>query len=323
MIRNILLCLLLTVPLSAHAVGEEQDDDTWQLLDKAAAAAHKLNYKGVFVYQAGRTVNSFQIMHVNYGTGELARVVMMDGVPREVLRQGNEAIIYQPTHEKAMIEKRRVRSSFPAILPPLTDALKISYQVRQIGFERVAGRDGVIIQLNPRDKLRYGCRFWVDRQSGLLLKSVMLNENGVIVENVAFNQLGMVNNPESNWFQSDADLSKAYAGQSEEMVKPSDIEGDGWVITRLPAGFHQVEQVRRNVAGKTAMVNHLVFSDGLASVSLFIEPIEKNEAPKVGRCMQGATNVFADVVDDHQVIVVGEVPEATTRQIAASVSFKK
>jgi sigma-E factor negative regulatory protein RseB len=152
---------------------------------------------------------------------------------------------------------------------------------------------------------------------------VMINENAVIVEQIAFNQLGLVNNPEVNWFHPNMDLSKSYAAQSEDLVKPTSIEGDGWVITRLPAGFHQVEQVRRNVAGKAAMINHVVFSDGLASVSLFIEPIEKNEAPKVGRCMQGATNVFANIVDEHQVVVVGEVPEATTRQIAASVSFKK
>jgi sigma-E factor negative regulatory protein RseB len=324
LIRNILCCLLLVAPLSAHAVGQEPAEDPWQLLEKAAEAAHKLNYKGVFVYQAGRNINSFQIMHVNYGTDELARVVVLDGMPREMLRQGNAAVIYQSRNEKVMIEKRRVRSSFPAILPTLTDTLKSNYQVRQAGLERVGGRDSVIVQLEPRDKLRYGYRFWVDRQLGLLLKSVMLNENAEIVEQIAFNQLGLFNNPDVNWFHPDMDLSKSYAAQSsEDLVKPTSIEGDGWVITRLPAGFHQVEQVRRNVAGKAAMVNHVVFSDGLASVSLFIEPIEKNETPKVGRCMQGATNIFADIVDDHQVVVVGEVPEATVKQIAGAVSFKK
>lgn len=322
MIRKLLLCLLLA-PLLAQAIGQELADDPWQLLEKAAEAAHKLNYKGVFVYQIGQNVNSFQITHINYGTGEFARVTVLDGAPREVLRQGNETVIYQPRNERAMVEKRRVQSSFPAILPTLTDALKFSYQIRQAGLERVGGRDGVIIQLDPRDKLRYGYRFWLDRQSGLLLKSVMINERGDMVEQIAFNQLLLVNNPDMDWFHPGADSARINNMQVEEKARQYGVEGDGWVITQLPAGFHKVEQVRRNVSGKTVMASHLVFSDGLASVSLFIEPIEKNVAPKQGRCVQGATNVFADVVDDHQVIVVGEVPEATVRQIAGSVSFRK
>jgi len=320
--RKMLLCLLVA-PLLGHAAGQEVTEDPWLQLEKAAEAAHRLNYKGVFVYQAGPNVSSFQIMHTNYGAGEFARLVVLDGAPREVLRQGKDAVIYQPKSEKVMIEKRRVQSSFPAVLPALSDGLKASYQIRQTGQERVGGRDGVNIQLDPRDKLRYGYIFCVDRQSGLLLRSVMMNEKNEMVEQIAFNQLVLIENSDMDWFHPNVDRGKIYLMQPDEKVTPTGAEEDDWVIGQLPAGFRKVEHVRRNVPGKTAAVNHLVFSDGLASVSLFIEPLGKNVPPRVGHFVQGATNFFASTIEGRQVIVVGEVPEATVRQIASAVSFKK
>jgi sigma-E factor negative regulatory protein RseB len=313
--------LLALAPLAAVAGAPE--DDPWVLLEKAGQAAHKLNYKGVFVYQSGRVVSSMQITHMNFANGEFARLVSLDGAPREVLRQGNDVVIYNPRNEKVMIEKRRVQSAFPALLPGLPDMLKTSYQVRMAGQERVGGRDGVVINLEPRDSFRYGYRFSVDREFGLLLKSVMLNERNDPIEQVAFNQLALMNSEDINWFRPQVSPGKTYVMQPEETVTPTTVEGDGWVVAQLPPGFRKVDQVRRNVPGKVAPVHHLLFSDGLASVSLFIELLEKAAQPKQGSVAQGATNVYASVVDGHQIIVVGEVPEITVRQIANAVSFRK
>ena len=180
-----LLCWLLLAPLLAQAAEE----DPWLMLEKAGQAARKLNYKGIFAYQSGRDVSNLQITHVNYPQGEFARVVSLDGAPREVLRHGNEAVIYSPQNEKVMIEKRRVQSSFPALLPGLADALKASYQARVTGHERVGGRDGVVIQLIPHDHYRYAYRFSVDREFGLLLKSLMFNEKNEVVEQVLMDQI--------------------------------------------------------------------------------------------------------------------------------------
>lgn len=292
------------------------------MLEKAGQAAHKLNYKGIFVYQSGRNVNSMQITHMNYAQGEYARLISLDGQPREVLRQGNDVVIYNPRNEKVLIERRRVQGSFPAVLPP-PDMLKASYQVRKLGHERVGGRESIIISLEPRDQFRYGYRFSVDREYGLLLKSVMLNERSQMIEQVAFSQLALMDSQEMDWFRPEVSPGKTYVMQPEETVTPGVVEGEGWTIAQLPAGFRKVDQVRRKVPGKSAPVHHLVFSDGLASVSLFIEALEKNAKPKQGLATQGGTNVYAQAVDGYQVIVVGEVPEATVRQIASAVSFKK
>lgn len=314
------IVLLLVVPLAAVAAPE---DELWVMLEKAGQAAHKLNYKGIFVYQSGKNVSSMQITHMNYSQGEFARLISLDGQPREVLRQGNDVVIYNPRNEKVLIERRRVQSSFPAVLPGLPDMLKASYQVKKQGYERVGGRESVIISLEPRDHYRYGYRFSVDREFGLLLKSVMLNENDQMLEQVAFSQLALMNTQDMDWFRPEVSPGKTYVMQPEETVTPGVVQGEGWTIAQLPAGFRKVDQVQRKVPGKSLPVHHLVFSDGLASVSLFIETLEKNTKPKQGLATQGGTNVFAQAMDGYQVIVVGEVPEATVRQIANAVSFKK
>jgi sigma-E factor negative regulatory protein RseB len=260
---------------------------------------------------------------MNYPQGEFARVVSLDGAPREVLRQGNEAVIYNPQNQKVMIEKRRVQSSFPALLPGLSDMLKASYQARLAGQERVGGRDGLIIQLVPHDHYRYGYRFSVDREYGLLLKSMMLNEHNEPVEQVAFSQLTLMPNADMDWFHPNVERGKDYVMQPADTTVPNRAEGEGWKVAQLPPGYVKVDQVMRTLPGKVTPVNQLIFSDGIASVSLFIELLEKGVPPKTGHLQQGASNVFASVVDGYQVVVVGEVPEAVVKQIGESVSFKK
>ena len=318
--RKALWCCLLLPLLGQAATAEE---DPWLALEKAGQAARKLNYKGIFVYQSEHAVSNMQITHVNAPQGEFARVMSLDGAPREVLRQGNEAVIYSPQNEKVMIEKRRVQNSFPALLPGLADTLKLSYQARVAGQERIGGRDGVVIQLSPRDHYRYGYRFSVDRESGLLLKSMMLNEKQEVVEQVAFSQLTLMPMSGMDWFHPNVERGKNYIMRLEDAVMPSRMEADAWRVMQMPPGFVKVDQVTLSMPGKTSPVRQMIFSDGIASVSLFIETLDKGVTPKSGHLSQGATNVYANTVDGYQVVVVGEVPEIVVRQIGDSVSLKK
>jgi Negative regulator of sigma E activity len=117
--RRFLLGCLLAAPLSFAVAGQDNSDESWALLEKAARAAHELSYKGIFVYQSGPNAKSVQITHMNYGQGEYARIVMLDGSPREVLSQGNDVVIYSPRHEKVVIEKRRAKIYFRHFYQPI------------------------------------------------------------------------------------------------------------------------------------------------------------------------------------------------------------
>jgi len=155
--------LIAILLLSLHVQASEED--SWQVLQKAAVAARALSYKGIFVCQSGKQTKSVEITHMYDGKNEFARNVILDGSPREVLSQSGNVVIYNPRNEKIIIEKRRGQNMFPAVLPMNLDSVKDSYLLHSENDERVAGRQAQVLVLEPKDGLRYSYRFWIVRNS--------------------------------------------------------------------------------------------------------------------------------------------------------------
>lgn len=303
---------------NAYAASE---DEAWQTLQKAAEASRSLSYQGIFLYQTDKVSRSVQVTHMNYGQGEYARMLVLDGRPREVLSQGNNVVVFNQKSEKVVIEKRRGQHMFPALIPSDISQLKANYSIRTNGIDRVAGREGIGLALDPKDKFRYGYRLWTDKQHGLLLKIVSTNERNEAMEQMAFNQLMMLSTQNMEWFQPNVDHKKPYVMEENTVAE---VTGElEWVIGNLPAGYQKVEQVQRQVPGKPFPVTHLIYSDGLASISVFIEKIAKGQAVKNGLVSTGATNLFARNNGDHQIVAVGEVPATAVLEFANAVSFIK
>ena len=317
--KRLLLAVLLTAVTSA---SQAANNDSWQMLQKAAVAAHALSYQGIFVCQSGQQSKSVEIKHLFNGQHEFARNVVLDGLPREVLSQGGEVIIYNPKNEKIVIEKRRGQNMFPAILPTDLEAIKANYQLKFGETERVADRQAQILVLDAKDNLRYSYKFWVDSEYGLLLKSVMLNGKNEVLDSMAFNQLTLISAVDLDWFKPKIDAKKAYVMEDVNTIADKQ-EATHWRLKALPEGYVKVDQMMRAVKGKASPVTHLIFSDGLASVSLFIEPLENGIKPRNGRSLMGNTSFYANVAGNLQVTVVGEVPEATVAKIANAVVFVK
>jgi sigma-E factor negative regulatory protein RseB len=303
------------------------EEDSWQVLQKAAIAARALSYKGIFVCQSAKQLKSVEITHLYDGQNEFARNVVLDGAPREVLNQSGNVVIYKPSNGKVVIEKRRAQNMFPAILPPDLNSIKASYTLRTGETERIAGRPAQVLVLEPKDNLRYSYRFWVDTEYGLLLKSVMFNNRNETLESIGFNQLSLMNTVELDWFKPKIDHNKNYVmEQEQELIADSGAPLD-WQIRALPAGYRKVDQMMRKVQGKSGPVTHVIFSDGLAFVSMFIEhvakPTKEKPTPKNVLTTTGNTSFYANVNNGHLVTVMGDVPEATVVQIANAVIFKK
>jgi len=318
--RFVLTCILLGVTLSGQAAS---DEDAWQMLQKAAIAAHALSYEGIFVCQSGQQSKSVQIKHLFNGQFEFTRNVLLDGSPREVLSQGGDLVIYNPKNEKIVIEKRRGQNMFPAILPTKLDAIKASYTLRVGETDRVADRQAQMLILDPKDNIRYGYKFWVDIEYGLLLKSTMFNSENEMLDSITFNQLGLMNKVDLDWFKPKIDTKKSYVIEDEVSATPDNSVSPHWQLKGLPAGYVKVDQMIRKGHGKSLPVTHVVFSDGLASVSLFIEPIAKGVKPRLGRGVVGNTSFYSSVAGYLQLTALGEVPEATVTQIANAVVFIK
>ncbi len=205
--KRIVLVLSFLLWSAAALAGQ---DDAWMMLEKASQAAHALSYKGIFVYQTGASSKSVQVTHMNYGQGEYSRMVVLDGSPREALSQGNDMVIFNPRNEKVVIEKKRGQSMFPALLPDNMELIKTVYQAQLGGEERVGGRDGYIVNLSPKDQYRYGYKLWTDKEYGLLLKSMMIGDKNVALDQIAFSQILLMDGQSMDWFRPTLDKTKAY-----------------------------------------------------------------------------------------------------------------
>ena len=330
MLKILSAILLATIGFAGFNSVSFASEDAWLALQKAAFAARELNYQGIFVYQNGKQTRSVQITHMNNAGQELTRNMILDNQtvagkptlkqPREVFSQGSDIVIFHPKNDKVIIEKRRGQNLFPAMLPVNLNSLKTSYTAKIGVLDYIAGRQAQIIELIPKDAYRYSYKIWTDTEFGLLVKMTLQNEKNETLEQITFQELSMLNSHDLNWYQPSIDLSKKYEMEDATLLNRVHTN---WIVAELPPGYVKVDHIEFMANGKTAPVNQMIFSDGIASVSLFIEPVVKGQRPKMGHHLIGSTHICANIVEGYQVMVVGEVPLATVQQIAKAVSFKK
>jgi len=306
--------------LLAETPAPPSDGITW--LQKIATAAHELNYSGTFIYQYGSHVETSQIVHAVDSTGEHEKLEILNGVPREIVRNNDEVQCFLPSTKTVKVEKRIQRKPFPALLPEELNNLSESYLIKMGDHERIAGFDCQTLRLEPKDGLRYGHRLWAESNSGLLLKASMLDEKNEVVEQMEFTQLQIGGPIDPEMLKPQYPVKSAgwhydLSGQSE----PASTE-TGWAVRNPLAGFKKILETKRVISGKPAPISHIVYSDGLAAVSIFIEPLASGVKPMKGVAKRGALNIYTTPVDEnYQVTVLGEVPMMTVMELGNSVYF--
>ncbi|NIR62131.1 MAG: MucB/RseB, partial [Gammaproteobacteria bacterium] len=226
-----------------------------------------------------------------------------------------------PDARSVVVEKSRPRKPFPGALLEDTRELAAHYELMLLGSDRIADRPARLIGVKPKDSYRYGYRLWLDEQTAMPLKIDLMSEAGEALEQVMFTRLEL---PEEIPV---AALEPAISGEGFTWYRGREMEegpGTGtrrpsrWTVTRLPPGFKLIEQGGYRLPGSRSPVEHMVFSDMLASVSVYIES-QADEERFEGHSRMGAVNAFGTTVDGHPVTVVGEVPEATVTLIGRSV----
>ena len=321
--RALLLAVAALVGLHgvSQAADVAQQTDALNWLKKATAAAHQLNYSGTYIYQYGDHIETSKITHIKDESGEHEKLEALDGSPWEVIRNNEEVLCFKPeSSASVVVEKRKIEKSFPALLPRQLDGIAENYRVRFAESDRTAGHVCKVIVLEPKDQYRYQHKLWIDQATGLLLKAGMLNERNEMIGQFAFTQVEIGGQIDKK------SLKPKIAGKkvlmSSELATATELKQSdlNWVVKQLPAGFAQVTVMKRMMPGKGAPVKHLVFSDGLATVSVFIEPVAVMMKPMQSVVHQGAIHVYTRTVADHQITVLGEVPAVTVMQIANSVS---
>ncbi|MBT9590397.1 MAG: MucB/RseB C-terminal domain-containing protein [Thiobacillus sp.] len=286
---------LVTLP------GVAQADAALEWLNRAAVAAKQQNFSGVYVYHHGEHVEVQRVLHRVDATGEQEKVEVMDGSPRQFLRVNSDVFCYLPDGKHVRLERNTTRRFFPAILPAQPAALLGYYEAKLGGSERVAGRACQIVTLEPRDGYRYATTLWLDKRTGLPLKSRVVNNNGGVVSMFVFSEIQIGKVPDASLFRNDL-TGKRVMNAGVDM--PVDV---AWSV-KPPPGYERVQTAVRALPGKKAPVTHLVYSDGLSVLSMFVEPADPQVERLHGLSAEGAIGIYAREVDGYTVTTLGEVP---------------
>ena len=315
------LAFVGAVGCTSYAVAETSGD-ALEWLKKIATASRQMNYAGTFVYQHGRKMETSRIAHRVDGGGEYEKLETLDGPPREIMRTNDNVTCYLPDTKTVVIEKRTTRS-FPTLLPEQLSDITESYVVTKDGQDRVAGFDCQAITLEPRDNLRYGHKFCAELSSGLPLRARTFNEKGELVDLFVFTQLTIGSGVSKDMLKSRfAGKTASWHLDRARLDQHETSTDSGWALKSPLAGFRKVTEMKRSIAGRPAQVSHIVYSDGLAAVSVFVESMPKSPPP-TGPTYQGAVNMYVTSMSGQMVTVVGETPARTVKQIAESLVPKE
>ncbi|MFH1043946.1 MAG: MucB/RseB C-terminal domain-containing protein [Pseudomonadota bacterium] len=314
------IAAVLLLALSAQSAWAGGDALSW--LERIRAATQTLSYTGTFVYHSGDQAETLRIVHVAGRHGVNERLETLEGESREIVRSGDEVKCYLPDSKTVRVDRQTDHKVFPALLPANLQDIGEHYGVTKEGIERIAGYDCQAIVLEPKDKLRYGRRLWADTDTGMLLKSQTLDDKNEVVEQFAFTQIEIGGKIDHGQLKSKF-LAKSRAWRVENSgAVAASLAASGWTIKPELHGFRKITEMKRTQGGSSE-VGHVVYSDGLAAVSVFIEPMANKTSLHPGLSRQGAIHIYSRQIDNHLVTVVGEAPAESVEKFAESVVYRK
>ena len=275
------------------------------------------SYVGTFVVSsAAGAMSSSRIWHVCEGDVQMERVEALTGVPRSTFRRNESVVTFLPESRVVRMDQGETGGVFPNLLNN-GQGFKTAdyYAANEVGQGRVAGFDADIVVLQPRDDWRFGYRIWSEKRTGLVVKTQTLDASGHVLEQAAFSELQLNAPVQADKLRQMMGSTEGYRVTKAERVRTTP-EAEGWRLKAGVPGFQPQSCYRRPVSPVTSVVQW-VFSDGLATVSLFMQPFERERHDREGLAVLGATHTMtrrvADRGGDWWVTAVGEVPPATLK----------
>ncbi len=310
---------LLLLAASAWADNGGRPGEAVDWLNRMERSAQGLNYGGVFTFTHDGKAETSRILHLNEGGSERGKVEALDGPPRELIRENNQIACYLPDNRLVKLDRVEGRHFFPSLLTGSPLALREFYNVSMAGIDRVAGRECQLIRMEPRDNLRFGYRLCADSETGLMLRAALEDGARGVLQQFAFTE-----------FVADATLapdrlrpSWSGAGWVWDRSGLAQEQDVSWTVSNPPAGFHKVLDLHRPADARGNVLVQQVYSDGIAAVSLFIEPARSGAAAGASESRRGALSFYSNRMGDQQVTAIGEVPPAAVAQMVRSLTSLK
>ncbi len=309
---------------STNSVGAKTGIE-W--LERISRSARELPYSGVFVHQTIEGATSSRITHMVDRLGnEHEKIEMLDGSLTEVIRRNDEMFCYQPDQKTVRVDRRATGRFFPSLVTGNPKEIAEQYRINLGNVERIAGHDCQWVVLEPKDAMRYLQKLCAELGTGLLLRARLYNDKNQMLEQFMFTQLDVTAAVAKQSVKSRFEQSQGWQRDSTLSAQKNSakLADSGWQVLNLPSGFKKITEMVRNLAGRKEPVTHLVFSDGLSNVSVFVEPSVGTPVQSSARTNDdGPITVALRPVADYQVTVMGEVPVAAVQAIADSVSRRR
>lgn len=316
-VRRLIPALVLGFACSAAAAPGEPL--AW--LHRAAQAARQVSYEGVYVHTNGDRTSTVRVTHLNHGGEEHERIEPLDGQNLlEIVRRNDEMFCRFPDAKTVRLDPRITNRFFPGILAAGAETIAASYEVTLGKTERVLGYECQWLRLDPRDGMRFAQRLCSETNTGLIVRAKVLNDQKHVIEQYTFTDLKL--GPQAGR----TDLKSIFRARSRQWLsdgQPRDEATNtdsGWTVTKTPPGFTKVAELKRTLPGRPQPVSQLVLTDGLASLSVFVEANPSPARTAEASSEDGTTTFFVRPMGDQLVTVLGEVPLATAQQVARSVA---
>lgn len=333
---------LLLFSLSASSSA----DDLFDILKRMSDADHDQNYQGTFILRKSDKLSTLKVTHGVDEKGNWENLQSLSGESRNIFRRNKQVVSVYPDREVVTVRYTDEEHSLHPRLPDNFDQLELFYTMKRLDDDRIANHQALVVDLLPKDQYRYGYRYWVDKDTGMLLRCDLFDEDKSVIEQMMFTSLEYLSVPPEETF----DMSRFERFKRQDVEQGSaELSGEraSWAVNILPKGFMLTQSKMRHTHAETrpAMQNstaasvaamadqpvpreiedddllHMVYSDGLASVSVFIEKNRGSRSHLNGAASVGAVNAYGQSVDGFFVTVVGEVP-ATTVQVMAQSTVK-
>jgi sigma-E factor negative regulatory protein RseB len=317
--------------LPQRSLGAEDPRDWLEKMNQALATR---NYDGTFFHLSEGRVETMRIVHRVRSGVVMERLQSLDGSGREFVRNNDELTCYLPDQHTVLVEPRQDHGPFLGSLPQFGASVNDFYRIEALPPTHILGRPARVIAVNPKDQFRFGYRLWLDEKTAMPLKTQLCDSHGQVLEQIFFARLDM---PETI---PDSDLAPTVHTDGMRWVRQGPSRDtasaalSAYRASELPPGFRLTVQGAQTLGGASVPASHLVYSDGLATVSVFIEsprdpatgaavPPDASppEPPMQGLARVGSGYAFSTVVQGHQVTAVGEVPAQTVEFIAHSVKI--
>lgn len=301
--------------------GSLAADDAREWLARMEHAVESLSYEGTFVHMVGDSMETMHVIHRSVDGQVAERLFSRDQPGREVLRHNDKVTCIFPDQRTVLVERRKAHRGGPlrSALPEDGGDIERWYEFLVAGEGRKLGRIVKVIEIRPRDAYRYGHRLWLDRITVMPLKIQLLDHDGIAVEQIQFVSIVVPAEISDARLQPDVEVEGFTWFEPERMPAEPDPAAVHWTVSDPPPGFRLKQARVRALPGADHPVEHLVYSDGLATVSVFVEPAEATDRELAGLSRLGAAHAFTLIVEGRQITAVGEVPPHTVEHIARAV----